>query len=413
MTATRPSVIVMAGAALLLALKIVLSMDLTVQASYSPHDDTLYVERAAHLLSGEAFGPYDSRLLVKYPGLSLWVAGMRAVGVPFLLSIHALYVAAGIYLLFALRRAGVSYGMLLAAWALYLLNPLTFTDEWSRVFREPLDTALLVVMVAALAHILVRLTDRARWIHLGVFCGVFAFSMFLREENRLLWGLLALFFVALLWRAKQLGVLDWRALVFLGMVLVAPAVTAKAFEYGLREFVERNYGRPLVYDFAEGEFPRLLAAIRSIESQKDNRLVMVTQERLAKLRQEVPAFAPVIDRLPKPEPGTYSCRLQGVCSEWSNGWMPFWIKDEAFNAGLTPNLAATQDYFLRVRTDIESACAAGRLRCTPNGQGFLPPMELRWTRAYVGEAYRLLRMTLTPEPYIKACLLYTSDAADE
>jgi hypothetical protein len=123
----------------------------------------------------------------------------------------------------------------------------------------------------------------------------------------------------------------------------------------LREFVERNYGRPLVYDFAEGEFPRLLAAIRSIESQKDNRLVMVTQERLAKLRQEVRGLAPVIDRLPKAGARYLFLSSAGRLLGMVNGWMPFWIKDEAFNAGLTPNLAATQDYFLRVRTDIESA----------------------------------------------------------
>ena len=374
-----------------------------MQASYSPHDDTLYVERAAHLLAGEAFGPYDSRVLVKYPGMSLWVAGMRSMGIPFLLSIHALYVAAGIYLLGAFLRAGTSRWVLLAALALYLFNPLTFSDEWSRVMREPLDTALLTVMVAALAHILVRVKERPPWIHLAVFCIVFAFSMFVREENRLLWGLLALFVVALVSRRRQVGPPNGRTgvVVFLGMVLVAPAVSAKVFEHVLREFVERNYGRPIIHDFADGEFARLLAAIRSVESKKDNRLVMVTQERLAKLREEVPSFAPVVERLPKPEGRSFSCRLQGVCSEWANGWMPFWIKDEAFRAGLTPSLSDAQDYYRRVRTEIESACSAGRLRCSPNGQGFLPPMELRWTRAYVAEAYRLARMTLAPEGYLK------------
>jgi hypothetical protein len=393
-----------AGVGLLVALKLVLSSDLSVQVRYSPHDDSLYTERALHLLAGEGFGPYDSRVLVKYPGLSLWLWVTRSVGIPFLLSIHALYIASGLYLLIAFMKLGASRWVLLAALALYLFNPTTFSEDWLRVMREPLDTALLVGMVGAMAYVLVRLKDGPAWGHLAVFCIAFAFSMFVREENRLLWALLAIFFVALLWRAKAVATLDRRMIVFLVAALAAPAVLAKACEHALREFVESYYGLPIVHDFVEGEFPRLLAAIRSIESTKDNRMVMVTQDRLAKLEKQVPAFAPVVERLPKPGPATLSCRLHGVCSEWSNGWMPFWIKDEAYQAGLTPSLAAAQDYFQRVRTEIENACAAGRLRCSPNGDGFLPPMELRWTRAYVAEGYRLARMALAPELYPKVAI---------
>jgi hypothetical protein len=110
---------------------------------------------------------------------------------------------------------------------------------------------------------------------------------------------------------------------------------------------------------------------------------MVTQEALVRLRTEVPEFAPVIDRLPPPGPTTLSCKLQGVCSEWSNGWIPFWIKDAAYQAGVTPDLPSAQAYFRRVREGIEAACKSGRLTCRDAGRGFLPMFELRWTRAYV------------------------------
>lgn len=133
-------------------------------------------------------------------------------------------------------------------------------------------------------------------------------------------------------------------------------------------------------------------------------MVMVTQERLAKLDKEVQSFSPVVERLPKPGPRTYSCQLHRVCSEWSNGWMPFWIKDAAFNAGLTPTLGAAQEYFRRIANEVENACASGRLRCVRNGDGFVPPMELRWITAYVSEAYQLVRMALVPELHPKVSL---------
>ena len=84
-------------AALLIAFRLAVTADLTLQVLYGPVDDGLYVSRAFHLLQGEAFGPYDSRLLAKLPGLSLWMAGVSWLGIPYLLSIGLLYAGAGLY----------------------------------------------------------------------------------------------------------------------------------------------------------------------------------------------------------------------------------------------------------------------------------------------------------------------------
>ena len=101
---------------------------------------------------------------------------------------------------------------------------------------------------------------------------------------------------------------------FIAAAALVPMVLGTGYELALRAFVERHYGLAILHDSGEGEFPRLLAAIRSIQTAKDNRLVMVTQEALEKLRTTVPAFLPVIERLPKPGARTFSCQLQGVCS---------------------------------------------------------------------------------------------------
>lgn len=389
------------AAACLLFVRLWLGSGLSVQITFAPHDDSLYVERALHLLSGEGFGPYDSRMLVKYPGLSIWLAGLAALGIPYLPSLNVVYLASGFYLVTAFLRLGANRWVMLAAFFLYAMNPLTFGHEWLRVLREPLDSVLMVLMSGAMAHIFAaRQQGRGGWIHLALFAIAFAFSMFVREENRLLWALLGMFVAALAWWAYRYQ-RSRASLLFIAAALVAPLGLAKSYEHAFRSFVDRQYGAPILHEFGEGEFPRLLAAIRSIESAKDNRLVMVTQERLEKLRKQVPIFAPVVEGLPKPGPATYSCRLQGVCSEWSNGWMPFWIKDEAFYAGLTPTLPEAQEYFRRVRIAIEQACAAGDIRCAGAGGGFLPPMGLRWTRAYVAAAFHLIQMTLAPEIYPK------------
>ena len=72
----------------LVGLKLYLVSGGAVQMIYAPHDDGLYVSRAFHLLTDGTLGPYDSRLLVKELGLSLWLAGARVLGLPYLFLIN-------------------------------------------------------------------------------------------------------------------------------------------------------------------------------------------------------------------------------------------------------------------------------------------------------------------------------------
>jgi hypothetical protein len=391
----------LAAAALILA-KLMLVADLSVEILFSPHDDSLYVERAFYLLRGEAFGPYDSRTLVKYPGISLWLAAMRAAGIPYLLSIQVLYVVAGLYCGSGLLRAGTARWMVLLALALYLFNPMTLGTWWTRVLREPLSTGLFVMFIAAWVHIMVGVERNERIVlHAVVAAVAFAFALYIREEERLTWLLLVALGAALAWQLRRgHRIASARGLLTLAVAIVLPAVSAIAVGWSARAFVERSYGAPILHELSEGEFPKLIVALRSIESAKDNRMVMVTQEALAKARAQVPEFAPVVARLPPPSTASLSCRLHGVCSEWSNGWMLFLIKDAAYYAGLTPDLPAAQAYYRSVRVGIEKACAEKRLVCRQTDSGLIPPMELRWTRAYVRELFRMLRLILRPDPAV-------------
>ena len=386
--------------ALLILVKATLVSDLSVHIAYFPHDDSAYVMRAFHLLRGEAFGPYDSHTLSKLPGISFWLAGVRLLGVPHLLAINALYVGAGLYFITGARAAGAPRLLLLASFAVYLFNPVTLGEEWHRVLREPLGTGLFVVLLAAMLNLLLASRGRTRvWPHLSVFTIAFAFALLLREDDRLLWAALALFVVFLV-RVARLhrvgGRKGWASLVALAALI--PAAAAIAVNQSARAYIEAHYGLPILHDMSEGEFPRLMAAIRSVDSGIDNRLVMAPQETLDRLRTLIPQFAPVVDRLPPPGPNTFSCLFQGVCSEWSNGWIFFWIKDAADSAGLTPSLPKGQAYFEDVRTRIDSACESGTLKCTQKGDGILPPFELRWSRAFLSAFARLAGMTLSPNP---------------
>ena len=386
------------GLSALVLLKLFLVSGSAVPMTFSPHDDSLYLLRAFHLLTDGSLGPYDGRLLIKQPGISLWLAGVRLLGIPYLLSINLLYAFAGIYFISALKRCNVNRPLLLLVFGWYLFNPVSIDHQWIHVYREPISISLLVLVLGSMLFVLVHLNEkRLSIMHLSILAVVFALAVMVREEDRLLYGLLGIFVALVLWLFRPIfRGLNWISRSGVLVLVLLPFILALAGNVAMRSYVERHYGAPLINDFGEGEFPRLIAAIRSVESRKDNRHVMITQEALGKIRIAVPTFAPVIDRLPTPSQTSYSCDRFKVCSEWTNGWELFWIKDAAFASGLTPTLPAGQAYFRSVRLEIKRACQDGRLKCRDKGQGMFPPFELRWIRAFLQEMTGVVRMMTLP-----------------
>ncbi len=381
-------------AVILALLRLAFTADATVHMVYSPHDDGLYVSRAFHLLRGEAFGPYDARLLVKLPGLSLWLAGLRWLGIPYLLGSVTFYIAVGAYFIRALEHCGFSRIFLLLLYVLHLFNPVSLDHQCYRVLRESLSLNLMFLFFGAMIFLLQEAGRRVPWLHLAVLGAAFSASRLVREEDVLLAAPLALFALIWLWKAngsRWRGA--WRPLRLL--LVLSPFLCAWGTEAGLRRYIHRHYGAPLLHDFGEGEFPRLIAAMRGVRSARVNRHVSITQEALGKLRQAVPRLAPVIDHLPPPGPQTYSAVRFGVKTEWTSGYLFFWIKDEAFRAGLTPDLASGQAFFRNARMDIERAAAEGRLDWRKNGEGLIPPFDWRWLRDFLREGVLLMQMSLS------------------
>ena len=388
-------------AIVLVALKLFLVSDIAVHIRFSPFDDSLYVGRAYAFLTGNGWGDYDAYVLAKLPGMSLWLVASRGLGIPYLLGVNILYCVAGLLLVHAAAKSGIKNTVLLLTYLVYLCNPVTFSVGWALVMREALSSVLTVALLGVSLQILSNPKQHLPWGWILSWGLLFAFGQLLREEDRLLWAYFILFAFVALWArrdpfTKQID----RKFVFL--LLSVPIALSSLFNYGARSFNEHHYGASILSDYSEGEFPKLMATLRSIDSPVDNRLVMLPQDVIQSLRALVPDFVPVLDRLPAPGIQTYSCKLHGVCSEWSNGWMPWWVKMASWESGLTPSFSAGQAYFKSIREQIEGLCRSNKLSCQTQGAGMMPPMELRWFRSYVHEFSRLLSMLIYPEVEIVA-----------
>ena len=383
---------------LLVVFRLILTDDLTVLMTYSPHDDFLYVYRAYYLLLGQAFGHYNAQLFDKLPGISFWLAGIRVLGVPYILATTLFYIAAGVYFILALLRSGINRCLLIAVFFLYLLNPVSLGPHWCHAVRENIEVCLLVWFFGSIIFLLEGIRfQRVRIFPLIGLSLVFSFALLLREEAILWYVAVFLFDCILLFLGYTSGMMrSKRSWAGLAAVIVLPLFIGFAGQMVARAFVRSCYGLPILHEMSEGEYPKLIASMRSVVSSKDHRLVMISKEALRKIRGVLPRFGPAISPVIAHRPTEGESRRYGVGDELDNGHIVFWIKDHAFLSGMTPNLVAAQKYFRDMRLEIQRACRDGRLDCRKKGEGLIPPFDLRWSRVFIHEALDIGRMMTHP-----------------
>ncbi|HRK09312.1 MAG TPA: hypothetical protein PLZ57_16205 [Pseudobdellovibrionaceae bacterium] len=385
-------------------LRLFLTSDLFPVATYTPHDASLYVSRAYHLLEGTSFGPFDERLFIKLPGFSYLLAFMGGLSIRYDLWTLSLLGVAVLYFCRGLLEFQVSKIATFILGVLIYFHPISF-DLGFEVMREKVSLALYLLIGGASARILSRFqhvrgtefeaASMSPWI---VLSATVALSRLFREEDRVMGlvvigGLGALLYIR---GAIENGRLrkvfsrpQWA-------LIALPFIATVCMDGLARGFAELKYGKGVLHDFSEGEYPKLVAAIRSLDGSTQNRHVMWPEENLQVLSNHIPEFKPVYDLMPKPSLDSYSCKRFQVCSEWTNGWIVFWLKDSAFYAGKTPNLLMSQGYFRFLREKIEALCIDGVLNCREQGSGLIRPPSLRWMRPLFVEWLGTWEMTLWP-----------------
>jgi hypothetical protein len=373
----------------------------------SGFDDSLYVERVNHLLRGEAFGSYDTLTyfpLTKLPAFSLLLAFLSLAGIPYFVAIHVYVLLLSVCMMRLFIRLGLREWVAVLGCTLFVLNPVFFSSDAFRIMREMTDVLVCASMVLLVVSCFCDLADgRLRLAKFAILGCFLAFWRLLREESYVLWGVLIALLVAFLLLAYAFprptpaalarafrG--NWRALVAGTLLLVLPGLYA---EWRARQFVQRQYGLPILNEINEGEVPRLIAAMRGVgRDARENVVEMVPRDSLLAIRDKAPEAAALagylLNNCVSPDECSYrtGCLAVGlfrppqpaknVCMP--NSHLAFMLYMTAHRA----TMAQTQERLRRARLSVESACAAGRLDCVDSrGKGFFPAFEWRYVPEYV------------------------------
>ena len=401
-------------------LRILLTSDLIAQANYAPHDASLYVSRAYHFLDAFEYGGFNGQLFVKLPGYSWLLAFFAFFHIRYEVWSLAIIFGGSLYFSRSLIKLGLNRWVGLFCYIYLLFQPFT-SDVGFEVLREKVSASLQLMFIGYLARLLVfRSQKRLPPFKLIWQCsGLFALLRLIREEDRTV----MFFYLPLYWFClipwvdfAQVNLkLWWRSGLFHScwqwitleknkkplLMLIFPLFLSFSWDWVGRTFVEFRYGKGILHDMSEGEYPALIAKLRSLEGSDINRNIMIPEENLKRLDELIPKFKILHNSLAQPSALSFACLRFNICSEWTNGWSIFWIKDASVESGLSVNLLENQGLFQELRESIRENCYNGKLKCHSElGGGVLRPFNLKWSSAWVTELMRGTNSTLFPRPFV-------------
>lgn len=368
------------AAGLLTALKLWLTRGQGVYAIGSAGlDDRLFVELAQHLVHGEWLGPYNVLTLAKGPAYPLFIAASFLIGLPLFAAQYLFYATACLAFVAALRPAVRSAGLRFAAFALLMVNPMTFdAPGMGRVLRQQIYGPLALLIIAGLVALYLRRDQNWRrnlsWaLLLGAAAGAFYLT---REETVWLLPSVIILVVACIVAARRISRLCARHIVaLLGLatgVATVPVITVSALN-------QHYYGWFGTCEFRAAAFRDAYGAMTRVEVGPGLPCVPVSREARVAMAEVSPAFAEVQQAFDSglaqawAGHGEFFTGLPAADEQIGGGWYMWALREAVAKAGHAPDAATALAFYRRLADEINAACADGSLPAGPARSGFAPP----------------------------------------
>jgi len=353
--------------------------------TYAAHDDRHFIDQARSILGGDWLGTYSQLTLIKGPFLPLWIAFTFLLGVPFLLSLHLLYIFSCLILIIALRPLLRRPAYSLFLFAVLLFNPLTYdTYAATRVTRDALYAGLCLLAIACAIALFLRrnesLTQKLPWaLGLG-----FAFSALSLTREETVWLVPSLLFIFVLtWiglgkstfknRLRDISIWGLLPLIY---VLSIGIISLLNYKY---------YSVFNVTEMKAPEFVAAYSAAQRVVPEQFMPMVPVSKETRLRIYQASPAFRELEAFFESPQNPWDKITVKGMDSpkgEILGGWFIWAFRDAVAAAGHYSNGKFPAEYYQTLAGEVNRACETGQLKCISKPATLAPV----WNNAYLEPA---------------------------
>ena len=335
-----------------------------------PFDDGLFVGRAESLIgntektlgSTRGFNP-----LVKgqvYPFI-LEVANYLNMS-PVVL-VYFIFLIAAVVFLLMLCLMGVKTIIFIPFVLFVLLDPSPFSSQASRISRELFYATTIIFLFLLIVKLKVLISDKnfnsglTKIIFLGLSLGFVTFLANNTREERA-WVFLILL-TGLFWLiSKNLSSLKILVLI----VLIASGLYI-FLQLNLKNYNQNIFGVSLTSTTIEGEFPKLMSNLSSIDVLEEfNPYVSISEEKRMIAYEISPTFKLLKNYLEGEGKAwiQFGCENSQTCEDYANGWFHVALRVAIDDLGFWITQKDAQDFMFKVNGELESACNSGRIDCT-------------------------------------------------
>ena len=354
-------------------------------ATFTPHDDYLFVRLAKSILGGEWLGPYDHLTLVKGPVYPIFLAFAHHTGLPLLFVQQLLYCLICVLALVALKPLVSKRWPLMIVFFLLLFNPFTYLyPATARAFRFGLSMPLVLALFACMCGLLLRVNkSHAKLFLWASMLGlVFGLLWFTREEG--IWllpsmGLFGLYFLVVG------GEIRFSTILTRSLYLIVIAAIFVGFQSGFRYLNNKFYGAPHIIELKSPQFQAAYGGLMNINGDKSTRYIPVSKQSQEEAYRVSPTF-----RQLKPY---FEEAAKGV--RWPRSFYIWSLRSRVVTSGNAESLPKALEFYGKVGEEIRIACEQGKIRCLDRKPSIRPIWKTEYFDLVPSTFWAILKQAFT------------------
>lgn len=325
------------------------------------YDDALMVNQATSILQGKWLGDFNSLTLVKGVATPIFIAFVHCLHIPFLIGQEILYDISVVFVIRVLSKVIKNKKILYLTFLIILFNPITYSTELCRVYRDGLYTSLTIFLIGFAYNIfLSRKENIKKQIKNFIGFGVTLSALYLcREES--IWlvpfcvcsVLITIIFIIkdkeIENKKKAIGMYSISISIFIINILIICSLNYK------------YYGVFQLNQYWSKEFKEAYGAITRVIPKEKYDKVPVSQETLQRIYKISPKLKEIEEYISGEEAVRWSLCGDGKIGEIQGGWLHWAIIKGVSEKGYYKDAKTANQYYKELADEINSAIDEGKI----------------------------------------------------
>jgi len=361
----------------------------SLMATYSPHDDLLFVTQAYNILSGKWLGEYNQFTLIKGQFYPIFIALSYYLNIPLLAAQQLLYGFASFVAIWAIYPLIRQKWLLFGFFVVLLFNPFSYNyPAVGRVFRLGIYASLGLLVFSCMLGLYVR--ARGSWKQ-GLFwslgTGIFL-SAFWNTREESIWLVPSLLLLSILAFFDLREQTRPRMVIRLGLYIL-PVLMLLGANATLKTINQNHYGIYATIELETPEFEAGYGGLLRIKSDKWRQFFPVVKDVRDKAYAVSPSFREVQPYLDGPVGRKWQDMC--ACTDLPAAFFIWAFRDSVAAAGYYKNGPDTLQFYQRMGDEIDQACAAGTLDCRPRISSLVPPWHWEYNKLLLPTYFSVLK----------------------